>query len=274
MTVHDHSPHDVGTQQAADHDGADHEHSRHEGDVVALPGKPDLRQLRTQAKDLRRGVRRGNPADLATIRAHHPRGEALAVAPHDLTLRDAQLALARRYGFQGWNALVQNVGRGQVEDRDLHRFFGIELNNEVWALIDDGLSPDSDIEDRELALYGAYASLRHWLDAGNAANQARGEHLVSRTATAVGLPDLALRHALRCLELVEANPGEMAEWDAPFAHEALARALAATGEIEAGRSHRALAVELTAGLPDPEDRSILERELVRPPWFGLASTPR
>ena len=37
-----------------------------------------------------------------------------AASAIDLTLRDAQLALARKYGFQGWNALVQNVGRGQV----------------------------------------------------------------------------------------------------------------------------------------------------------------
>ena len=224
MTVHDHTH---------DHSDADHEHSQHEGDVVALPGQPDLRQLRTQAKDLRRGARGGNPADLTTIREHHPRGAALAAAPDDLTLRDAQLALARKYGFQGWNALVQNVGRGQVEDRDLHRFFGTQLNNEVWSLIDDGLSPESDLEDRELALYGAYASLRHWLDAGNSANQARGEHLVSRVATAIGLPDVALRHARRCLRAVEAHPDEVADWDAPFAHEALARALAATGTAKA-----------------------------------------
>jgi hypothetical protein len=269
MTVHDHSHDHTVDHAAADHAAADHEHSKHDGDVVALPGRPDLGQLRSRAKDLRRGARGGNPADLATIREHHPRGEALAATPDALTLRDAQLALARKYGFQGWNALVQNVGRDQVEERDLHRFFGTQLNNEVWGLIDDGLSPDSDVEDRELALYGAYASLRHWLDAGNVANQARGEHLVSRVATAIGLPDVAMRHATRCLELVQGHPDEMADWDAAFAHEALARALAATGDREGGRTHLATAIQLCAALPDPEDRAILEGEFARPPWFGL-----
>ena len=102
MTVHDHT---------VDHSAADHEHSHHDGDVVALPGKPDLRQLRTRAKDLRRGARGGNPADLATIREHHPRGAELVEAPDGLTLRATQLALARSYGLPGWNALVDNVGR-------------------------------------------------------------------------------------------------------------------------------------------------------------------
>ena len=69
---------------------------------------------------------------------------------------------------------------------------------------------------------------------GNAANHARGEHLVARAAIAVGLPDVSLRHARRCLELVEGHPDEMEDWDAPFAHEALARALAATGDTEGG----------------------------------------
>jgi hypothetical protein len=164
---------------------------------------------------------------------------------------------------------VQNVGRGQIQERDLHRFFGVELNNEVWAILDDGLSPESPEADRELALYGAYASLRHWLDAGTVANQARGEHLVARAAIAVGQPDVSLRHARRCLELVEANPQEMADWDAPFAHEALARALAATGDPEGGAAHRSRCVDLTAALGDPEDRAILEGELAREPWFGL-----
>lgn len=260
------------THAASDHDDADHEHTSHEGDTVALPGRPDLKQLRNQAKELRRGARSGNPADVAVVRQHHPQGEALASAPDaiaGLSLRDAQLVLARKYGFTGWNALVQNVGRGQVEERDLHRFFGVEFNNEVWALLDEGLSPSSDESDRDLALYGAYASLRHWLDAGTVANHARAEYLVSRAAVAVGLPDVGVRHARRCLALMEAEPEAMADWDLPFAHEALARALAGSGDVEAARPHKALAIALTGDVADPEDRSILEGELAREPWFGL-----
>jgi hypothetical protein len=257
---------------AADDPGHDHDHTRHDGDVAPLPGNPDLKQLATQAKDLRRGVRRGVPDDVATFAAHHPRGPELTAttqARDAVTLRDAQLALARRYGFEGWQALVQNAGRARVEERDMHRWFGVELNNELWGLLDDGISPDSPLEDREHVLYTAYASARHWRECGTAANAARAEHGIARAAVAVGLPDVALRHALRCLELVEANGDVVADWDAPFAHEALARALAATGDVEAGRSQRAEAVRLTAALADPGDREVLEAELGRGPWFGL-----
>jgi hypothetical protein len=48
----------------------------------------DLRQLRTQAKELRRALARRDPAALARLAAWHP---APADAP---TLRDAQLVIA------------------------------------------------------------------------------------------------------------------------------------------------------------------------------------
>lgn len=252
-----------------EHTAADHDHSRLDGAVPELPGNPDLKQLRTRAKELHRSARKGSPTDLATFVAHHPKGRELAADPGRITLRDAQLALARSYGLAGWHALVKAVGSKQVAERDLHRWFGVELNNEVWDLIEDGVGPDSPAEDRELTLYGAYAAARHWHEAGNEANRARAEHLISRAATVVGEPATALRHARRCLELVEAHPDVMADWDAPFAHEALARALAATGDPAAGAEHRAIAERLTAALADPEDRKILEGELRRAPWFGL-----
>ena len=164
---------------------------------------------------------------------------------------------------------MQNVGRDQVEERDLHRFFGTQLNNEVWGLIDDGLSPESDLEDRELALYGAYASLRHWLDAGNSPTRRAGSTScpASRRRSVCRTSRCGTRRG--ALELVQGHPDEMADWDAAFAHEALARALAATGDREGGRTHLATAIELCAALPDPEDRAILEGEFARPPWFGL-----
>jgi hypothetical protein len=257
-----------------DHDvlAADHDHTRHDGQTRTLPGNPDLRQLRAQAKDLRRGVHREVPAEVDRLRRFHPDGERLvasASARRQVTLRDAQLAVARAYGFDGWNALVQNVGNARVEERDMHRWFAVEFNNEVWDLLDGGVGPDSPDADRDLLLYGAFASARHWFECGTAANAARGEHLVSRAALAVGEPGLALRHARRCLALVQENPEVMEDWDAPFAHEALARALAATGDLAGGAVHRADAVRLTAAVADPLDREVLEVQLASGPWFGL-----
>ncbi len=260
---HTHAPEDPGY---------DHDHTLHAAEPVPLPGDPSLRQLGMQAKDLRRGVHRGVPADLALFTAHHPRGTQLAASDEGrrkVTLRDAQLAIARRYGFEGWQALAQSVGRVRVEERDMHRWFGVEFNNEVWDMIHSGVTPESPQSDRDLVLYGAYASARHWHECGTVANAARAEHLIARAALAVGLPDVALRHARSCVALVEGHASEMADWDGVFAREALARALAATGRVEAAREQRETALRLAGEVVDPEDRTICEAELSRPPWFGI-----
>jgi hypothetical protein len=260
-----------------DHDvlAADHDHTSPEGPVRVLPGNPDLKQLRMQAKDLRRGVHRGVPADVTRLARWHPDGPRLTGMPEtrrQVTLRDAQVAVARAYGFDGWNALVQNVGSARIEERDMHRWFGVEFNNEVWELLDAGVGPEAPRPDRDLVLYGAYASARHWLECGTVANAARGEHLIARAAIAVGEHEVALAHARRCLALAEEHAEAMADWDLPFAHEALARALAATGDAASGARHRAEAVRLTSLVADPLDREVLEAQLTTGPWFGLAGS--
>ncbi len=67
-----------------------------------LPVRPDLEQLRHQAKDLLRAVRAGDEAAIAELREHHPR----AIDPAGAKLADAQLALARAYGVTSWPRLV------------------------------------------------------------------------------------------------------------------------------------------------------------------------
>lgn len=67
-----------------------------------LPVRPNLDQLRHQAKDLLRAVRRGDPTAAAELRKHHPE----QVEPGRAKLADAQLALARSYGLSSWPRLV------------------------------------------------------------------------------------------------------------------------------------------------------------------------
>jgi hypothetical protein len=62
----------------------------------------------------------------------------------------------------------------------------------------------------------------------------------------------------------------MADWDAPLAHEALARALAAAGDRPGAEYHLKQAQRLTMSVSDPEDRMVLEDQLSRGPWFDLA----
>lgn len=75
----------------------------------ALPDRPDLDQLRRQAKELRNAARRGDPEALARFRAHRPAG-----AP--VTLADAQLVVAREHGCASWPQL-----KATVEERLMDR---------------------------------------------------------------------------------------------------------------------------------------------------------
>jgi hypothetical protein len=63
----------------------------------------------------------------------------------------------------------------------------------------------------------------------------------------------------------------MSDWDEPFAREALARALAATGQTAAARAELARARELTELVAGEGDRKVLHEELAKEPWFGLTS---
>src|SRR5262245_58090757 len=75
-----------------------------------LPLRPSLESLRKQAKKLARGIVAGHPDAIARARAQLPQAKL------PLSQRDAQLVLAREYGFPGWKDLVkeveQRVGRG------------------------------------------------------------------------------------------------------------------------------------------------------------------
>src|SRR5205823_12962002 len=75
-----------------------------------LPTRPSLEFLRKQAKKLARNIVGGNADAIARARAQLPKAEL------PLSQRDAQLVLAREYGFPGWKDLVkeveQRLGRG------------------------------------------------------------------------------------------------------------------------------------------------------------------
>ena len=68
-----------------------------------LPARPSLDSLRKQAKRLARDATAGNGDAMARVRAQLPH----ATLP--LSNRDAQLIIAREYGFVGWSALTAEV---------------------------------------------------------------------------------------------------------------------------------------------------------------------
>lgn len=83
-----------------------------------LPDRPHHDQLKQQAKDFLARVRAGDPGSVDELREHHPE----ALSPSDVRLADAQLAMARAYGFASWARLVHHVRgvvlRQAIWDRD------------------------------------------------------------------------------------------------------------------------------------------------------------
>jgi hypothetical protein len=69
-----------------------------------LPGRPDLDQLRRQARELLRAATDGEPGAVTRLR----------VVSDRVTLWAAQLAIAREYGFPSWPALKAEVERRRL----------------------------------------------------------------------------------------------------------------------------------------------------------------
>jgi len=123
-----------------------------------LPANPNITHLKKQAKELKRLVLRADTEAIARVRASHPSlsSPSTAIDPTSFTLRDAQATLAREYCFDGWHQLNTAVGERMVEDRDLHHWFGVQLNNGMWDTIEDpGIGPDTPRHERESLLYSA-----------------------------------------------------------------------------------------------------------------------
>lgn len=228
-------------------------------DDKTLPGNADLTQLRAQAKELRRAVAGANPAAVARVRA------VLPGAGSEIALRDAQLVIAREHGFDGWRDLAAAVVAQQSGGRDLDRWFAVELNNGTWDLIDNGLSERSPAAEREQALYAAYAAAHHWLQVGTVANHGRAEHLIASVAVAIGLLDVAGRHADRYAELIAAHPAAFADWDSAAAAEVVARVASRAGRADAGRL-RAQARRLAEAVVNVAEREVCLRRLAAEPW--------
>jgi len=110
-----------------------------------LPARPSLDSLRKQAKRLARDVAAGNGEAIARVHAQLPR----ATLP--LSNRDAQLVIAREYGFVGWPDLTAEVQK--------------RLGNAIeWAASQAKIAIHDQDHDRLRALLAEYPALVSWRD--------------------------------------------------------------------------------------------------------------
>ena len=80
--------------------------------TLRLPEEPNLEHLKKQAKTLQRLVRAGDAGTIELVRQYHPRlarhGNSRLVL-EGFSRSDAQLVIARQYGFANWHRLRQHV---------------------------------------------------------------------------------------------------------------------------------------------------------------------
>jgi hypothetical protein len=210
-----------------------------------LPARPSLDSLRKQAKKLARLAAVGDASAHARVRAELPH-----YAP-PLSQRDAQLVIAREYGFPGWHALRAEVlartGHGldwaaseaerAIHDRDQDRLRALLVEHPAllqWR-DDDGHTllhaavasfGDSGSPERERH-YTRVAAAELLIDAGVTIDPAlwrdvvasRGKGMLEMFARKHGLPDnLIVRACLGDMAAVRA------QWDSPELEQALLRA--------------------------------------------------
>ena len=84
-----------------------------------LTPKPNLEQLRKQAKDLLSSVRSGDDQDVSRLISIHPKFNASNKGEIEgVSLADAQLVIAREHSFSSWPKLKSHIERLQRVDRD------------------------------------------------------------------------------------------------------------------------------------------------------------
>lgn len=148
----------------------------------------------------------------------------------------------------------------------VHRSLAIEANNSTWDILGRPVAELS-VDDLEEMTRRAYAAAYHWQRAEGTgpANAARADWLLAKVWLARGDGPIAHHHAQRCLTVCESE--QLVDFDLAYAHEAMARALACTGDLAAAAEHRRIAVAVP--IAEADDREIVEADLAAGPWFGL-----
>lgn len=88
--------------------------------VRSLPSKPSLTHLKHQAKDLLKAHSSRNAEAAQRLREFHPRFKQAAntaIFEAQLKLSDAQLAIAREYGFASWARLKKHIEEPKLRER-------------------------------------------------------------------------------------------------------------------------------------------------------------
>lgn len=147
--------------------------------------------------------------------------------------------------------------------KDAHKELGVSLNGEVWSLLEtESRTPE---EGRRM-VHAAHASHYHWLHAGGAVNEQRGEWLLSHVYAALGIGEAALRHAKRCAEITEEHETTLKDFDLAYAVLGLARANTVLGNTDQASRLKQESRKLGDRIADREDKQIFDGDFDRGDW--------
>jgi hypothetical protein len=146
------------------------------------------------------------------------------------------------------------------------RHFAATLYNHTWDLLD---KPHRTGDEDDELLAAAFGSRFLWGDVGDASNRSVGDGQLARVCAELGLAELALRFATKCLTATQSEG--FTDFRLASAYETMARAQACAGNADERDRYVALASEAVATLDDPEDREIIGGQLATVPPARSAS---
>ncbi len=138
-----------------------------------------------------------------------------------------------------------------------HKKLAQETFNAVWDLLD---RADRTEYETLRMIHMAHASLFHWSYAGEAVNMARGEWQVSRVYCVANMPESALYHAKRSLEICQ--NADIGGFDLAFGYEAVARAQKLAGNLPEAGELILKAKEAAELIEKEEDKKYFLNELL------------
>ncbi|HTW06402.1 MAG TPA: ankyrin repeat domain-containing protein [Acidimicrobiales bacterium] len=111
----------------------------------SLPERPDLDQLRRQAKELRDAAQRGDPSAVERFARYHP-----SAGQVQATLAVAQLVIARELGFASWPRLKAAVDAKASMGRSLPAFLAASVDARLRQAAVDIFGGDPEIASKDM----------------------------------------------------------------------------------------------------------------------------
>lgn len=138
-----------------------------------------------------------------------------------------------------------------------------DLASELFSLTWDFMArTDRTSAEDDAMVHAAHASRWHWGRVGGPEQWAIGEWLCSRVYAVLGRGEQSLYHGRRSREICEEF--EVGSFVPASAHEAMARAYCALGDMDAARAERNLSYAAAIDLDD-DDRAVIEGDLATLP---------